>query len=444
MPIVEVNHVTKEFRLGQLHGIRSRLQRMAARIKGNSLPKLPEFKALDDVDFSVEEGEVLGIIGGNGAGKSTLLKLLSRITVPSAGTVHVRGKVAPLIEVGAGLIGDLTGRENIYLNAAILGISRKEITRKFDEIVAFAELEQFLDTPLKRYSSGMAVRLGFSIATSIDADILIVDEVLAVGDLAFQRKCFDRMEDMIKRRNKTVLLVSHNIRQVERLCERVMLLEAGRIVADGPAPQICSLFFTRSNEKILRNAEAVDRERTSEGTGQIELMNIQMLDGAGNPVTAVTYQSAVTVQLRYRTHVRLPNPIFFVGVHTVDFVYIATENTEHRLRLPPLSPGIHDVECRIPRFPLLPGVYAFRAAVGAGEVASIVLHVDNAFFFTVLPPLSMSPLQIQEGLVAFECDWLVDGRGGGDAVEPRIEMIGPTSSRGSSAPSSSADIRPVS
>src|ERR1043166_2043748 len=227
MSIIEVDHVTKEFQLGQLQGLKLGLQRLMARMNGTVLPARQKFKALDDVDFSVDEGEVVGIIGSNGAGKSTLLKILSRITVPSQGSVKVRGKVAPLIEVGAGLVGDLTGRENIYLNAAILGMSKKEIARKFDEIVEFSELKDFLDTPIKRYSSGMSVRLGFSIATSVDADILIVDEVLAVGDLAFQRKCFDRMEKIIKRQKKTVLLVSHNVRQVERLCSRVILLDRG-------------------------------------------------------------------------------------------------------------------------------------------------------------------------------------------------------------------------
>ena len=192
-----------------------------------------------------------------GLAKGTLLKLLSRITTPSSGNVQIRGRVAPLIEVGAGLIGELTGRENIYLNAAILGMSKKETAGKFDEIVAFAELEEFLDTPIKRYSSGMSVRLGFSIATSVEADILVVDEVLAVGDLAFQRKCFDRMEDMIKRQRKTVILVSHNIRQVERLCRRVILLDHGCVLADGSPSATCNLFYERSDDKVKRDSEAM-------------------------------------------------------------------------------------------------------------------------------------------------------------------------------------------
>src|SRR5579862_554936 len=218
MAAITVENVTKEFQLGQSTNIRQALGRSLSRIRGRTPSTRPPFKALDNVNFQVREGEVLGIIGSNGAGKSTVLKMLARISTPTSGRVVVHGKIAPLIEVGAGLISDLSGRENIYLNGIILGMPYAQIRKKFDEIVAFAELEEFVDTPLKRYSSGMAVRLGFSIATCVDADILIVDEVLAVGDLAFQRKCFDRMEDMIKRQGKTVILVSHNTRQVERLC----------------------------------------------------------------------------------------------------------------------------------------------------------------------------------------------------------------------------------
>src|SRR6266850_6540807 len=180
MAIIEVNHVTKEFRLGQLKSLKQTMLNSVARLRGEEVPRRSPFRAVEDIDFKVEQGEVLGIIGHNGAGKSTLLKLLAGISKPTQGSIAVRGKVAPLIEVGAGLVGDLTGRENIFLNASILGMKRAETKRKLDEIVAFAELEQFIDTPVKRYSSGMQVRLGFSIATAVESEILIVDEVLAV------------------------------------------------------------------------------------------------------------------------------------------------------------------------------------------------------------------------------------------------------------------------
>ena len=251
MPAIEVSHVTKEYRLGALQSLKQTLLNTGARLLGRQVEEPPLFKALDDVSFSIEPGEVVGIIGHNGAGKSTLLKMLAQITTPTHGTVKVNGRIAPLIEVGAGFVADFTGRENVYLNGAILGMSKKEIDRKFDEIVDFAEMAEFIDTPVKRYSSGMQVKLAFAVATSVEAEILIVDEVLAVGDLAFQRKCFDRMERLIKRDHRTVLLVSHNIRQVERLCSRVILLNHGTVTFDGASREACNIFADENDRKIL-------------------------------------------------------------------------------------------------------------------------------------------------------------------------------------------------
>src|SRR6202044_3485101 len=193
-----------------------------------------EFLALNNVSFQVKPGEVLGIIGRNGAGKSTLLKVLSRITPPTSGQIRVRGRIASLLEVGTGFHPDLTGRENIFLNGAILGMSRVEITRKLDEIVAFAEIEKFLDTPVKRYSSGMYVRLAFAVAAHLEPEILIIDEVLAVGDLEFQKKCLGKMEEVSHRDGRTVLLVSHNMSSLAALAGRALFLERGSLVIDGP------------------------------------------------------------------------------------------------------------------------------------------------------------------------------------------------------------------
>jgi ABC-type polysaccharide/polyol phosphate transport system ATPase subunit len=197
MPIIQVDHLTKEYRLGAMKGLKQTLLNGAARLTGKKIEAPPLFKALDDVSFSIEPGEVVGIIGHNGAGKSTLLKMLAKISTPTHGSIKVDGRVAPLIEVGAGFVPDFTGRENVYLNGAILGMSRQEVDKKFDEIVDFAEMAEFIDTPVKRYSSGMQAKLAFAVATSIESEVLIVDEVLAVGDLAFQRKCFDRMENLL-------------------------------------------------------------------------------------------------------------------------------------------------------------------------------------------------------------------------------------------------------
>ena len=234
--------------------------------------KTEDFWALRDVSLEIREGERLGIIGRNGAGKSTFLKILSRITEPSAGRVTLRGRVASLLEVGTGFHPELTGRENIYLNGAILGMSRVEIRRRFDEIVAFAEVERFLDTPVKRYSSGMYVRLAFSVAAHLEPDILVVDEVLAVGDAQFQKKCIGRMDD-VARSGRTVIFVSHNMETVLRLCTRAVLLKAGRLHADGSVESVIT--------EYLRDGE-VGGERTwpqGEGNGTARLLAVRTRNG---------------------------------------------------------------------------------------------------------------------------------------------------------------------
>ncbi|MDR0335635.1 MAG: ATP-binding cassette domain-containing protein [Planctomycetaceae bacterium] len=239
--VIQIEHVSKEYQLGVLgYGtLMHNLQSAWARWRGKEDPNQPihadqstrfqRFLALDDVSFQVKAGETLGLIGGNGAGKSTLLKILSRITAPSRGQMIVTGRIASLLEVGTGFHTELTGRENIFLNGAILGMTRREILRQFDQIVDFSGVERFLDTPVKRYSSGMYVRLAFAVAAHLDAEILLVDEVLAVGDAAFQRKCLGRMQDATQNEGRTVLFVSHNMEAIHRLCNRIVLLEHGKV-----------------------------------------------------------------------------------------------------------------------------------------------------------------------------------------------------------------------
>jgi lipopolysaccharide transport system ATP-binding protein len=407
MAVIEVNHVSKEFRLGQLQSLRQRMDHVVGRLRGKHVARHPPLKALDDVDFKVEEGEVLGIIGQNGAGKSTLLKMLARISAPTRGTVIVQGAVAPLIEVGAGLVSELTGRENVYLNAVVLGMRRAEIAKRFDEIVAFAELEEFIDTPIKRYSSGMHVRLGFSIATSVDAEILIVDEVLAVGDLAFQRKCFDRMEDMIKRQGKTVVLVSHNIRQVERLCSRALFLDHGKIVSDGKPTDICNLYYEKSEEKIraaIRQPKKVGKKYL-QSSGDIELLSITLLDHAGHPTDRLRHNDDVTVALTYRSHVELPQANFWVGIHTTDFFYLATQSSEEKLARPDIRSGTFAVRCKFKRIPLLPGVYSLRVGVQVGEFRAPLLHAENVFQFRVDAGDISRAQAVDLGFIALDADW---------------------------------------
>jgi lipopolysaccharide transport system ATP-binding protein len=404
MSIIEVNNVTKEFTLGHFKSLKHTITNGFDRLRGKHVDKPSPFKALDDVSFKVNPGEVLGIIGQNGAGKSTILKMLARISKPTMGEIKVKGSVAPLIEVGAGLVPDMTGRENIFLNATILGLKRAEVKKKFDEIVAFAELEKFIDTPIKRYSSGMTVRLGFSIATSVDSDILIVDEVLAVGDLAFQRKCFDRMEEMIKRQGKTVLLVSHSIRQVERLCSRVLLIDHGKIIGDGPANVICNAFYEQSDGRII--AQQASKHKTNLlVTGEVELLDIFFVNKEGQRTNQIEYNKRVQLFLTIKANRPLVNPIFIAGFHTTDFVYVTTMSSPDTFRKGTLPKGIHQLSMASENFPLLPGVYSTRVSVDVENPIKNILYGENLCHFTVVSDEFDRTSPFCEGFFKLETSW---------------------------------------
>lgn len=400
MPIIEIDNVTKEFRLGAMKGLKQTLLDTAAKLRGEHIDNRPPFKALDDVSFSIEAGEVLGIIGHNGAGKSTLLKMLAGISKPTHGNIRIDGRVAPLIEVGAGFVPDFTGRENVYLNGSILGLSRKEIDSKFDEIVDFAEMEEFIDTPVKRYSSGMQVKLAFAVATSIEAEILIVDEVLAVGDLAFQRKCFDRMEDLIKRQGRTVLLVSHNIRQVQRLCNRVILLDHGRINEEGSPQAVCDSYYEQNDEKIKANSSRA-RTRTHT-TGEMELLEVHLINHENSETDRISYNHDCKAVFKIRALSALENVTFGLGFHTSDFLYLTTHNSDTQLDIARLDAGEHTISCDISRLPLLPGVYSLRFGVSAGQAGRQVYYAENLSNFQVIGKV---PASIRDGFFALDARW---------------------------------------
>ena len=412
MPIIEVNHVTKEYQLGHITSLKENVANSYRRLMGKPLQKREDFKALDDVSFSIEQGEVVGIIGHNGAGKSTLLKHLANISKPTKGSIIVRGSVAPLIEVGAGVNPELTGRENIYLNGAILGIPKKIIQQKLDEIIEFSELEQFIDTPVKRYSSGMTVKLGFSIATSLDADILIVDEVLAVGDLAFQRKCFDRMEDMIKRQGKTVLLVSHNIRQVERMCNRVILLDHGKIIIDGNSSLACNSFYEQSDEKIKLQTIHQQQELTSNSsiptTGILKLLAISILDDKGQIIDRVNYLSAVTIRVRFETYIELIDPTFGIGAHTTDMIFVANDDSIFSFSsIGIIFPGEFEIDYHISKMALLPGVYALRVGAALKDNDFPLFYGENLCHFQVYSDTLSRSRTVSQGFVSFGGEWII-------------------------------------
>lgn len=313
-----------------------------------------EFWALRDVSFSVQPGEVVGIIGRNGAGKSTLLKILSRITEPTAGTIRLRGRVASLLEVGTGFHPDLTGRENIFLNGAILGMSRAEIARKFDEIVAFAEIERFLDTPVKRYSSGMYVRLAFAVAAHLEPEILIVDEVLAVGDAQFQKKCLGKMQEVAEKNARTVLFVSHNLSAVRHLCRKGLLFESGRLTLASDTGS-CIDAYLREASRPLHEREKVRRT----GSGQIRLTGFRTEDESGATAATIPSGKPCTLVFDYESTDRLAGRAVDVGfgIHASTgerlFVFYASQVKQS-------FAGVHSrgqFRCRIPGLPLASGRY---------------------------------------------------------------------------------------
>jgi ABC-type polysaccharide/polyol phosphate transport system ATPase subunit len=401
MPIIEVKHLTKEYQLGHISSLKENVFNTFRRLTGKPTQQRERFKALNDVNFTIEAGEVVGIIGHNGAGKSTLLKHLAGISKPTQGEIIVRGSIAPLIEVGAGVNPELTGRENIFLNGAILGIPKKIIQQKLDEIIDFSELEQFIDTPVKRYSSGMTVKLGFSIATSLDADILIIDEVLAVGDLAFQRKCFDRMEDMIKRQGKTVLLVSHNIRQIQRLCNRVILLDHGRISMEGNPQTVCDNFYEQNDKKIKANIDHAQTRTAS--SGEIELVELYFLDHLGQKVESLSYNQNCSIHFKIHALQELDDVTFGFGFHTTDFLYLTTHNSEEQLNIKCLPSGNHEITCKINRLPLLPGIYSVRFGITAGQAAQTIFYGESLRHFQVIGDI---PITIRDGFFALDAHWM--------------------------------------
>ncbi|WP_020482268.1 ABC transporter ATP-binding protein [Methylomonas sp. MK1] len=406
MAIIEVNHLTKEYQLGHLTSIKETALNAFRRLTFQPTIKRERFKALDDVSFHIKEGEVVGIIGHNGAGKSTLLKHLANISKPTNGEVIVRGSIAPLIEVGAGVNPELTGRENIFLNGAILGIPKRIIQQKLDEIIDFSELEQFIDTPVKRYSSGMTVKLGFSIATSMDADILIIDEVLAVGDLAFQRKCFDRMENIINHQGKTVLLVSHNIRQLERICRRVILLENGKIIADGLPKNVCNLFYEKSEESVRKQHKlSTDNIKDISTTPDVSLKDISLIDNHGNKASTIYTGEDFCIKITFEVYRKLIKPKFGIGIHTLDFVYISNSESFNHVEPDIIAPGIFTISCKLISPPLLPGTFAIRCGVGAGDIISTIFLGENLYFFTIKNPPDSDNHVARDALISISSEW---------------------------------------
>jgi lipopolysaccharide transport system ATP-binding protein len=366
---ITVDAVSKQYQLGELgrghDRVSEAITKRIGRLRTRKAQDRSKLWALRDVSFDVEEGEALGIIGRNGAGKSTLLKILARITPPTAGEARIRGRVGALLEVGAGFHPDLTGRENISLNGAVLGMKKSEIAAKFDEIVAFAEVERFIDTPVKRYSTGMHLRLAFAVAAHLEPEILIVDEVLSVGDLAFQEKCLGRM-DAVVAEGRTILFVSHNLVAVQHFCQRCLLLSGGRKIAEGPPGDVIDTYTqgVRAGSRASL-ADVVDRV----GTGQLRFQEVR-LEADGETIDGPATGQSFDFVLRYETADRRPmrNVNFWVWI-TADIGQVTLDLSSHETGTYfPEIPGEGEVRCTLPRCPLPAGRYEINCTADiAGE-----------------------------------------------------------------------------
>lgn len=396
--IITIEKLSKRYLIGMQaqkgDGLRHALERAVrapfTMLRRNSRPKrakTEEFWAVRDLSLEIQQGEMLGIIGRNGAGKSTLLKLLSRITEPTSGTIRLRGRVASLLEVGTGFHPELTGRENIFLNGAILGMSRVEIKRKFDEIVAFAEIDKFLDTPVKRYSSGMYVRLAFAVAAHLEPDILIVDEVLAVGDAEFQKKCLGKMEDVSTKEGRTVLLVSHQMTAIQHLCTRCILMDSGRLVLQGHTDEIVNAYMTKGSTLAMEDAGS---RNDRSGKGDVIITAIDLRDPSGNILREAISGNDVVLSLSYsvKDNMVLGDCIFCVDVSMGQKCCFAlssalTDTKKLQLR------GQGRIAFLIPNCPLAGGTYHVTTYVQADHVvqdhledASVIEVIDGDFYRT--------------------------------------------------------------
>ena len=334
---LKIENVTKEYRLGAIGGttFREEINRLIKRIKlkfsgcTEKTDKPERFMALNGISFEVKKGERIGIIGRNGAGKSTLLKLLSRVTGPTGGTIQYNGKISSMLEVGTGFHGELTGRENIYMNGAILGMSKKEIDGKIDQIIEFAEMRQFIDTPVKRYSSGMYVKLAFAVAAHLDNDILIMDEVLAVGDMKFQQKCLGKMDDASKQEGKTVLFVSHNMNLIRQLCSRCIVLDKGKVIYDGDVEKAISYYVEKADGEYQKFVD-LTKLKHSDGSRIAELQSVEIMNA---DVREIKKDEPVVLKLGILSHFEKNDIRLRCIVHGVDDSNAGMSSSENSMQL---------------------------------------------------------------------------------------------------------------
>jgi ABC-type polysaccharide/polyol phosphate transport system ATPase subunit len=321
----------------------------------------PSVWAMKDVSFDVPAGDGLGVIGANGAGKTTLLKLISRVTWPTSGRVQVAGRVVSLIELGAGFHPELTGRENVYLGGGLFGLSRRQIDRRFDDIVRFAEVERLIDTPMKRYSSGLYARLGFAVAIFSDPDIILVDEVLAVGDAAFRRRALESLRRLISE-GKTVLFISHDMWNVRRLCDRILWMENGQVRAFGAAAEIADRYMTEVNLRAMNNERNALQSHRG-GTGEVRFTQVDVVDAAGHDSNAVREGEPLIVRAAYAASMRVAAPVFQLAIVDVDTGLVVATATSAPGDVPAVVDGDGVIDCRFDALPLRRRQYVLRLSI---------------------------------------------------------------------------------
>jgi lipopolysaccharide transport system ATP-binding protein len=411
---VTVDNLSKCYELGRLQNETQLRDQLVSLVRAPFRKRRPKeiLWALRNVSFRVNEGEVVGIVGRNGAGKSTLLKILSKITYPTSGTVKARGRIASMLEVGTGFHEELTGRENVYLNASIIGMKKREVDAKFDQIVAFAGVERFIDTPIKRYSSGMRMRLGFAVAAHLEPDVLIVDEVLAVGDAVFQKKCITAMQDM-RGGGRTVLFVSHNMSAVENLCSRGIWIANGQVRLDGTTHEVIEAYmgsFT-SSEGASNDLKQLDDGRR--GSGEIRFSRVELLTKGGELQTVTRSGKAVTIRLHYHAREAIERPSFGIKIISEMGTLITDSSTWlHNIDIPLVNPGDGYVDLEIDMLNLLPGRYSLSLWVDSAlkhhnyDVIehAMSLDVEEAAIYN-----TSRRIDSRYGLVFFPQRWRLDG-----------------------------------
>ncbi len=389
---VSVRGVTKRFRLYQ-----ERNQSLKAALMRGGRARYEDFVALDDVSVDIGAGTTVGFIGENGSGKSTLLKCIARILRPDAGEIRVEGKVSALLELGAGFHPELSGRENVFLNGSILGLSRRELDARFDDIVAFAGLERFIDTPVKNYSSGMYVRLGFSVAINVDPDVLLVDEVLAVGDEQFQNRCAEKFAEL-RARGTTIVLVSHGLGSVRQVCDEVAWLAQGRVVRSGPAAEVVDAYVGE-----MHDARADDTGRGQRwGSGEAVIERVELLGPGATAVTQVRTGDEVTIRLHYRAHEPVPRPVFGIAIHSLEGVHVTGPNTREAGLVPEKITGAGTVDLRVGRLLLLPGTYDISASLVDYTASHFYDYHQRSVRFDVDPG---TPHESFGGVVSLDGGW---------------------------------------